>query len=55
MVRPEMDVPYHEPRNEKEKQIAAIWERILGVKPVGIEDSFSNWAAIVDSMQMIME
>ena len=35
-----MDVPYHEPRNEIEKQITAVWERILGVKPVGIEDSF---------------
>ena len=56
LVRPEMDVPYHEPRNEKEKKIAAIWERILGVKPVGIEDSFFELGGdSLMSMQMIME
>ncbi|WP_194972389.1 non-ribosomal peptide synthetase [Aquiflexum lacus] len=31
---------YTEPRNDLEKQIAAIWQRILGLERVGIHDDF---------------
>jgi amino acid adenylation domain-containing protein len=31
---------YVAPRNELEKQIASIWEKVLEVKPVGIHDDF---------------
>ncbi|MCH6198671.1 amino acid adenylation domain-containing protein [Aquiflexum sp. LQ15W] len=31
---------YTEPRNEQEKQLAAIWQRILGLDRIGIHDDF---------------
>ena len=39
-ARPDWSGPYAAPRNELETQVAAIWEDLLGVKPVGIHDSF---------------
>ncbi|MEP5729181.1 MAG: beta-ketoacyl synthase N-terminal-like domain-containing protein [Sulfitobacter sp.] len=38
--RPDLDGNYVAPRNSIEEQLAAIWENLLGVSPVGIEDSF---------------
>jgi len=32
--------PYVGPRNEVEEQLCALWERVLGVSPVGIRQSF---------------
>jgi acyl carrier protein len=32
--------PYVAPRNEAEERMAAIWEEILGIKPIGIHDNF---------------
>lgn len=31
---------YVEPRNEVERRIAAIWQRSLGIEPIGVLDSF---------------
>jgi acyl transferase domain-containing protein len=38
--RPTLSSSYAEPRSELERKIAAIWEDILGVSPVGINDNF---------------
>ena len=38
--RPDLSIPYVEPRNEIESSIAQIWERALGLSPVGINDNF---------------
>jgi acyl carrier protein len=38
--RPALEVRYVAPRNEAEKTIASVWEEMLGVAPVGIEDDF---------------
>jgi len=32
--------PYLEPRNERERQMVALWERMFGLKRVGIDDNF---------------
>lgn len=34
------EAPYREPRNEIEQQVAAIWQRALGVERVGLDDNF---------------
>jgi amino acid adenylation domain-containing protein len=39
-TRPELPVSYVEPRDEKERRLAALWEELLGVAPVGIHDNF---------------
>ena len=38
--RPELDKQYAAPRNEIERQIAAIWQEVLKVERVGIHDNF---------------
>jgi len=38
--RPTLRTPYAEPRNEVERKLAGIWQRALGIEPVGIHDSF---------------
>ncbi|MEW9918951.1 beta-ketoacyl synthase N-terminal-like domain-containing protein [Marimonas sp. MJW-29] len=38
--RPDLDGSYVAPRNGIEERLAAIWENLLGVSPVGVEDSF---------------
>jgi acetyltransferase-like isoleucine patch superfamily enzyme len=38
--RPELRAAYVAPRDDLELQIAAIWEEVLGVRPIGIQDSF---------------
>ena len=38
--RPTLSSSYAEPRSDLERKIAAIWEDILGVSPVGINDNF---------------
>ncbi len=38
--RPELDGTFVAPRNGIEERLAAIWENLLGVSPVGVEDSF---------------
>jgi hypothetical protein len=38
--RPSLDIRYVEPRNQLERQLAAIWGESLGIKHVGIHDNF---------------
>lgn len=38
--RPEMSIEYIAPTTDIEKAVARIWEDILGIKPVGVEDNF---------------
>ena len=38
--RPELSQAYVAPRNELEAQIAAIWERQLGLRGVGVDDNY---------------
>jgi acyl transferase domain-containing protein len=38
--RPKLNNEYVAPTNQLEQQIAEMWEDILGIKPIGIEDNF---------------
>lgn len=38
--RPNLAIPYLAPRNELEESIAAIWQSLLGIDKVGVNDSF---------------
>ncbi|MCZ7434491.1 non-ribosomal peptide synthetase/type I polyketide synthase [Streptomyces sp. WMMC1477] len=38
--RPPLTTPYTEPRDDRERRLAAIWQELLGVAPVGIHDNF---------------
>ncbi|MCX8132086.1 MAG: SDR family NAD(P)-dependent oxidoreductase [Clostridia bacterium] len=38
--RPELQTPYEAPRNGTEEVIAEMWQNLLGVYPVGINDDF---------------
>jgi len=38
--RPDLDSDYVEPSNDVERMLVAMWEELLGVQGVGIEDSF---------------
>ena len=39
-VRPELGSEYREPEGEVEREVAGIWESLLGVERVGAEDNF---------------
>jgi acyl transferase domain-containing protein/acyl carrier protein len=39
-VRPELGDEYVAPRGETERRIAAIWQRSLGIEPIGVLDRF---------------
>src|SRR5262249_58633669 len=41
-TRPELETPFRKPRPHDafERQLTLIWEDVLGVKPVGVEDDF---------------
>jgi len=38
--RPALSTPYAAPRNEREETLAALWEELFGIAPVGVDDSF---------------
>ncbi|MDB6131197.1 MAG: Acyl-CoA synthetase, partial [Verrucomicrobiales bacterium] len=38
--RPEMASSFSKPRNESERKLVAIWEKLLGIQPIGIHDNF---------------
>ena len=38
--RPALKQPYVEPMTDVERQLAQIWEEVLGVRPIGIHDNF---------------
>jgi acyl transferase domain-containing protein/acyl carrier protein len=37
--RPELPVPYVAPRDETESDVAQIWQTLLGIEPVGVQDN----------------
>ena len=39
-VRPDLASPYISPRNEIEQRLVSIWEDVLDVRPVGVNDGF---------------
>ncbi|WP_431784116.1 amino acid adenylation domain-containing protein [Streptomyces chumphonensis] len=38
--RPPLTTPYTEPRDDRERRLADIWQELLGVAPVGVHDNF---------------
>jgi len=38
--RPELEKAFVAPRDDLERQLAEIWEEVLGVRPVGVTDNF---------------
>ena len=39
-IRPELNVPYAAPSNEREAQVSRIWREVLGLEAIGIHDNF---------------
>jgi acyl carrier protein len=39
-ARPQLSNPYVAPQNELEATITNIWQRMLGIEPIGIDDNF---------------
>lgn len=39
-ARPELEIPYAPPDNEIEAELAAIWQDLFGIEPIGIHDDF---------------
>jgi acyl transferase domain-containing protein/acyl carrier protein len=39
-ARPELDTEYVAPRNELEKMLAELWQELLGISPIGVNDNF---------------
>ncbi|HEX9733567.1 MAG TPA: amino acid adenylation domain-containing protein [Thermoanaerobaculia bacterium] len=38
--RPELETPYAAPRNPEEEILVGLWQRLMGVEPVGVYDDF---------------
>jgi non-ribosomal peptide synthetase component F len=38
--RPPLDIVFVAPRNEVEQRVAEIWERVLGIEAIGMNDNF---------------
>jgi amino acid adenylation domain-containing protein len=38
--RPSLDVPYAAPRSELEKRVCGVWEAVLDVQGIGVDDAF---------------
>lgn len=38
--RPSLSVPYTAPRDDTEQAVARAWEDLLGIQPIGVQDSF---------------
>jgi amino acid adenylation domain-containing protein len=39
-LRPELEKKYLAPRHDLERQMAQLWETVLGIQPVGVNDNF---------------
>ncbi len=39
-ARPALDTPYVAPRDADERAVAEIWQRLLGIAPIGVHDDF---------------
>ncbi|MCK4765021.1 MAG: hypothetical protein KAW12_22675 [Candidatus Aminicenantes bacterium] len=50
--RPESKIPYMPPRNKAEEILVRMWEELLGIRPIGINDDLP--AMGVDSLKAIM-
>ena len=44
-LRPKLEVVYAQPRTEVEREVAAVWQTILGVERVGADDNFFDLGA----------
>lgn len=56
LTRALLDVPYHAPLTVLEKQLAAIWEKLLDITDIGIDDNFFELGGdSLISMQMVLE
>ena len=40
LPRPDLQVPYAAPRSATERRLAELWQRLLGIVPVGLDDDF---------------
>ncbi len=38
--RADLATPYVEPASDLERQVAAIWEELFGIRPIGLDDNF---------------
>ena len=38
--RPDLPTPFTAPENDLQEEIAAIWQQLLGIEPIGIHDDF---------------
>jgi len=56
LTRASLEVPFRAPRTALEKQLAAIWEKLLDVTDIGIDDNFFELGGdSLISMQMVLE
>jgi lauroyl/myristoyl acyltransferase/acyl carrier protein len=56
LTRASLEVPYHTPQTVLEKQLVAIWEKLLDVSEIGINDNFFELGGdSLISMQMVLE
>jgi acyl-coenzyme A synthetase/AMP-(fatty) acid ligase/lauroyl/myristoyl acyltransferase/acyl carrier protein len=56
LTRASLEVPYRAPQTVLEKQLAAIWEKLLDVTDIGIDDNFFELGGdSLISMQMVLE
>jgi amino acid adenylation domain-containing protein/non-ribosomal peptide synthase protein (TIGR01720 family) len=39
-ARPALDTPYAAPRTAEERALAEVWQRLLGIAPIGVHDDF---------------
>jgi hypothetical protein len=39
-TRPALDVAFVAPRDATEVELAGLWERVLGIGPLGVDDDF---------------
>ena len=44
-LRPKLDIVFTQPRTEVEREVAAVWQAILGVERVGADDNFFDLGA----------
>lgn len=44
-LRPKLEIAYAQPRTEVEREVAAVWQTILGVERVGADDNFFDLGA----------
>jgi thioesterase domain-containing protein/acyl carrier protein len=54
--RPKLEVPYTAPSNKTESQLVEIWQKVLGVGPIGVKDNFNDLGGeSLLAMQLVLE